>query len=77
MEDVGDGALLQQPHALAVGGVLVLQGVGDTPAGRAVHPDVPLVSREGPEHQSLLDWLRNSRESFLYSLEWNSFGNKF
>ena len=77
LEDVGDGALLQQPHALAVGGVLVLQGVGDTPAGRAVHPDVPLVSREGPEHQSLLDWLRNSRESFLYSLEWNSFGNKF
>ena len=60
LEDPGDGALVQQPHALAVGGVLVVQGEAAPgpgaagQAGAAVHPDVALVPGEGPVHQPLL-----------------------
>jgi hypothetical protein len=43
LEDVGDGALVEQAETLAEGGVLILQRVRRVAAGRAVHPDIAFI----------------------------------
>ena len=77
MEDASDCALVQEPHTLAVGGVLILQGkAAPSITGTAVHPDVSLIPGEGPEHQPLLHRLWNAREALLNPLEWHSSGHQ-
>ena len=76
MENSTDSPLLQQSETLAEGRVLVLHGVAGAATGAGVHPDVSLISREGPEHESLLDRLRYPGKSLLNSLKWDSFGDK-
>ena len=71
LEDACDGPLVQEAHALAVGGVLVLEGEAapGPGAGAAVHPDVALVPGEGPVDQPLLHWLGDAGEALLHPLE--------
>ena len=71
LEDAGDRPLVQEAHALAVGGVLVLEGEAapGPGAGAAVHPDVALVPGEGPVDQALLHRLRYPGEPLLDTLE--------
>lgn len=71
LEDAGDRPLVQEAHALAVGGVLVLEGEAapGPGAGAAVHPDVALVPGEGPVDQPLLHWLGDAGEALLHPLE--------
>ena len=77
LEDPGDCALVQKPHTLAVGGVLILQGkAAPSITGTAVHPDVALIPGEGPEHQPLLYRLWDAREALLNPLEWHSSGHQ-
>ena len=78
MEDAGDRPLVQEAHALAVGGVLILEGEA-TPgpgAGAAVHPDVALVAGEGPVDQPLLHRLGDAGEALLHPLEGNCPGHQ-
>ena len=77
LQYISDSSLIQEPHALAKRGVLILESICSAPTWGAVHPDVSFISGKCPEDKTLLDRLRNAGESFLYSLEWNCFGNKF
>ena len=77
LQYISDSSLVEKPHALAKWGVLILKSIRSASTWGAVHTDVSFISRKCPEDKSLLDRLRNAGESLLYSLEWNSFGNKF
>ena len=78
LQDPTDGALLEQPHALAEGGVLVLERGGGAAevAGARVHADVALVPGEGPEHEALLHGLGDAREPLLDPLEGDGPGHQ-
>ena len=69
-------ALVKESHALAVGRVLILEGIGSVATGAAVHPDVPLVPGEGVEHQALLHRFRYPGEALLNPLEWDGLGDQ-
>ena len=69
-------ALVKESHALAVGRVLILEGIGSVATGAAIHPDVPLVPGERMEHQPLLHWFRDPREALLDPLEGHGLGDQ-
>ena len=75
LQDVRDGALVQQAHPLAERRVLVVQRVAGGAARRAIHSNVALVPRKGPEDEALLHRLGYPREPLLDPLKRNSFGN--
>ena len=77
MKHVSHGALLKEAQPLAERRILVLQRVGQTAAGRGVHPNITFIPRKGPEDQPLLHRLRYPRIPLLYPLERQGFGDKF
>ena len=76
MQDTLHIALVKEPHALAVGGVLVLEGIGSVATGAAVHPDVSFVPGERMEHQPLLHRFGDSGEALLDPLEGDGLGDE-
>ena len=76
LKNTAHSSLVQEPQSLAEWRVLVLHGVGGAATGTAVHPNVPLIAREGPEDQSLLDRLGYPGKPLLNPLEGDSLGHK-